>query len=471
MGLTMRERHAIIRELAPRFRKSSKKQRSQILDEFVKLTGYTRCYSAFVLRACGSKQVRMIGTKRVIFIPGHARRRGAPRQRLRGYGTASFVAALKRLWALSDGLCGKRLVAFIREILPHLESQGNAKFIGGTIRTQLLSVSAATVDRLLAKTKRLVQIKGRSTTRPGTLLKHHIPIRTFADWDNIQPGFCEADLVAHDGGSAFGDYCHSLNITDVASAWTETIAVKNKAQIHVFGGITTLRSQLPFPLLGLDSDNGGEFINAELARYCEQEQITFTRSRPYKKNDNCFVEQKNYSVVRRTVAYYRYDSPEQLVLLNAIYAALRLYTNFFLPVMKLQEKVRTGSKVTRRYDAPLTPYKRLLDHPRISQGIKDTLTAQYHTLNVVELKDRLNHLQQQLFQSAINAGPPPPPPWPPTCAPYPGLDHPWRKHFETRADSSDQKANHKASNRPASVDIVKNNRHTPHQRGAKSPKS
>jgi hypothetical protein len=471
MGLTMRERHAIVRELAPRFRKSSKKQRSQILDEFVKLTGYTRCYAAFVLRTCGSKQVRMIGTRRVIFIPGHARTRGAPRQRLRGYGTASFVAALKRLWALSDGLCGKRLVAFIREILPHLENQGNVKFIDGTVRAQLLSVSAATVDRLLVRTKRQSQIKGRSTTRPGTLLKYHIPIRTFADWDNIQPGFCEADLVAHDGGSAFGDYSHSLNITDVASTWTETFAVKNKAQIHVFNGITTLRAQLPFPLLGLDSDNGSEFINAELARYCEEEHITFTRSRPYKKNDNCFVEQKNYSIVRRTVAYYRYDTPEQLALLNAIYATLRLYTNFFLPVMKLQEKVRSGSKVTRRYDAPLTPYKRLLDHPRIPQEIKDTLTAQYRTLDIVDLKQRLNHLQQQLFQSAINAGPPPPPPWPPHCAPYPGEDHPWRKKPETRRDAPDRRMDLKPSKDNASVDILKNIHHTPYQRGFKSPKS
>jgi hypothetical protein len=460
MGLTMHERHAIIRELAPRFRKATKKQRGQILSEFVELTGYTRCYAAFVLRTCGSKQVRMIGTRRVIFIPGHARVRGTPRQRRRGYRTAAFMDALKRLWALSDGLCGKRLVVFIREIVPHLEHQGALKIADETVRDQLLSVSAATVDRILAKTKRATLAKGRSTTRPGTLLKYHIPVRTFADWNDVHPGFCEADLVAHDGGSAFGDYCHSLNLTDVATTWTETIAVQNKAQIHVFEGIKQIRAQMPFSLLGLDSDNGSEFINVELLRYCEAEHITFTRSRPYKKNDNCYVEQKNYSIVRRTVAYYRYDTPAQLALLNAIYRTLRLYTNFFLPVMKLQQKVRSGSKLSRRYDAPLTPYKRLLAHPLIPQEIKDHLTAQYDTLNVIVLKRELNHLQQTLFRSAIKAGPPPAPPRFPY---YPGPEHPWRNQPNALQQSRARGASPKPTKQKTTVDLLENIHHNPNQ--------
>jgi hypothetical protein len=428
MGLTMRERHAVIRELASHFRRATKKQRGQMLTQVVGLTGYTRCYAAYVLRTCGTKQVRMIGATRITFVPAHARQRGTPRKRRRGYRSAAFVNALKRLWALSDGLCGKRLVVFIREIVPHLEHQGALTIADQTIRQQLLSVSAATADRLLAATKNLTRLKGRSTTRPGTLLKHHIPVRTFADWNDVQPGFCEADLVAHDGGSAFGDYCHSVNLTDVASTWTETIAVQNKAQKHVFQGLQIIRGQMPFPLRGLDSDNGSEFINTQLARYCEAEHITFTRSRPYKKNDNCYVEQKNYSIVRRTVAYYRYDSPAQLALLNAIYRILRLYTNFFQPVMKLHEKIRTGSKLTRRYDTPCTPYKRLLAHPDISQNIKDTLTAQYATLNVIALKRELSRLQQTLFHSAIAAGPPPALP---RFPPYPGPQHPWRDNTHT----------------------------------------
>jgi hypothetical protein len=460
MGLTMRERHAIVRELAPCFQKATKKQRTQILTEFVKLTGYTRCYAAYVLRTCGSKQVRVIGNNRITFIPGYARECGAPRARPRGYGKPPFVAIVKRLWALSDGICGKRLVAFIRDTVPQLERQGALTLADPHLRQQLLSVSAATLDRLLATTKHETRLKGRSYTRPGTLMKHHIPVRTFADWDDVQPGFAEVDLVAHDGGSAFGEYCHSLNLTDVATAWTETIAVQNKAQIYVFAGLKQIRQQLPFPLLGIDSDNGSEFINVALAHYCLDEHITFTRSRPYTKNDNCFVEQKNYSIVRRTVGYYRYQTHAQLELLNALYAVLRLYTNFFQPVMKLQEKVRAGSKLTRRYDTPQTPYKRVLAHPHVSQEIKDHLTQQYTTLNVVALKRELNHLQHALFRSAVAAGPPL---QPPSNRHGPGPDHPWRRTSQTLHIVQDHPLHPANVQRTATVDFNQNNQHTPHQ--------
>jgi hypothetical protein len=226
-------------------------------------------------------------------------------------------------------------------------------------------------------------------------------------------------------------------------------------------------------LLGLDSDNGSEFINTHLVRYCEAEHITFTRSRPYKKNDNCFVEQKNYSIVRRTVAYYRYDTPRQLVLLNAIYQKLRLYTNFFQPVMKLRQKVREGSKLTRRYDTPQTPYKRLLDHPLVLQEVKDHLTRQYAALNVVALKRELNHLQQELFASAIKAGPPPTPPRFPF---YPGSDHPWRDNTGSLQHPRPQRVSPAPTTQPSrtantAVDLLKNISHTPspqHQNHHKS---
>jgi hypothetical protein len=421
MGLSMRERHAIVRELAPRFQRASKKQRSHILDEFVPLTGYTRCYAAFVLRTCGKKTVRSVGGHRVVFIPAHARSPGAQRHRPCTYGSPALLEALRRLWALSDGLCGKRLVVFIRHTLPLVLHQGALRIVDASIQQKLLTISAATVDRLLAPTKALLRLKGRSTTRPGTLLKHHIPIRTFADWNEQRPGFCEVDLVAHDGGSAWGDYIHTLNLTDVATGWTEPLAVRNKAQCHVFDGLKQIRARLPFPLFGLDSDNGSEFINGELCRYCEDEHLTFTRSRPYRKNDSCFVEQKNYSIVRRTVGYYRYDTPEQLALLQELYRCLRLYTNFFIPVMRLKEKLRHGSKVTRRYDNPQTPYHRLLAHQEISGAVKDEMTGQYEQLNIIQLARRLRELQDQLFRSAIEAGPPPPP-----RPGYPAKDHPWR---------------------------------------------
>lgn len=424
MGLTMQERHANVRELAPRFQKAPKRERSKILDQFVSLTHYTRTYAAFVLRTCGKRHLKILdgGTRRVVFIAGHCRAPGAKRCRRRQYVGKAFLTALRQLWSLSDGLCGKRLVAFIREVLPLLERQGSLLITDEALRQKLLAISAATVDRLLAATRARARMRGRSGTRPGSLLKHHIPIRTFADWNDTRPGFCETDLVAHDGGAAFGEYCQTLSLTDIATAWVEMKALKNKAQIHVFHALQEIRTELPFPLLGLDSDNGSEFINDQLYRYCLDEQITFTRSRAYHKNDNCYVEQKNFSIIRKTVGYYRYDTPEQLALLTSFYQLFRLYTNFFQPVMKLVEKVRHGSRLTRRYDTPRTPYHRVLAHPAASDEIKALLQAQYQKLNIVHLKTELNRIQEQLFHSAITAGPPPRPPLP--C--YPVEAHPWR---------------------------------------------
>ena len=467
MGLTMHERHAVVRELSSRFQQARKKERSQILNDFVRLTGYTRCYGAFVLRNCGKKHVRVVAGQRVVFIPGYARSPGSKRHRRGSYRTKAFLDALRQFWALSDGLCGKRLTAFIREVLPLTQRQGTLTLADATVQQQLQHVSAATVDRLLAKTKRQSQLKGRTGTRPGTLLKYHIAIRTFADWNDLRPGFCEVDLVAHDGGSAFGDYCQTLTLCDVATGWSEPEPVKNKAQIHVFAALKELRTRLPFPLLGVDSDNGSEFINNELLRYCEDQHITFTRSRPYRKNDNCFVEQKNYSLVRHAVGYYRYDTPKQQDLLRALYARLRLYSNFFLPVMKLKEKVRIASKVTRRYDLPQTPYHRVLEHPQIPEQCKDDLRAQYATLNIVVLKRELNQLQKLLFRTALQAGPPPQPPrWPY----YPPPDHPWRirqiNHDDTRLTHASSPHSTATAN---TIDLHKKNRHTPSQRGSQQP--
>ena len=423
MGLTMRERHAVTRELTERYRKATKKQRGVLLSDFCALTGYNRCYARFVLRNCGKRVLKIVGRKRIVFTCAHARPEGARRKRPKRYGSPTFLEAVKRLWALSDGLCGKRLKVFIAETIPHLVTcQTLAAIVPAPeALEQLHMVSAATLDRLLAHAKQEARLKGRSGTRPGSLLKYHIPIRTFAQWNDSAPGFCEVDLVAHDGGFAFGDYCQTLTLTDIASGWTETEAVQNKAQMHVFAALKELRACLPFALLGVDSDNGGEFINGQFLRYCQGEHITFTRSRPYKKNDNCFVEQRNNSVVRRAVGYYRFDTPEQLLLLNRLYERLRLYTNFFLPVMRLKEKQRDGSRLTRRYDEPRTPYKRLLEHPALPQERKDALRAQYASLNIITLKREINQFQARLFESALTA--------PPLQAMHstPSEAHPWRK--------------------------------------------
>src|SRR5208282_2149805 len=252
--------------------------------------------------------------------------------------------------------------------------------------------------RLLTAERRKWMLRGRSGTKPGSMLKHQIPIRTFADWNEKQAGFVEIDLVGHDGGDASGDYCQTLDVTDVASTWTETCAVINKAQAWVFDALKSIRTHLPFPLLGIDSDNGSEFINHHLLRYCRQEKITFTRGRSGKKNDGCFVEQKNYSVVRRAVGYARYDSVAQLRLLNELYGYLRLYTNYFQPVMKLLSKERNGAKVKKTYDEPKTPYQRLMDMSGISSENKQRLKTEYASLNPAQLKREITRLQEKLFK-------------------------------------------------------------------------
>jgi hypothetical protein len=235
------------------------------------------------------------------------------------------------------------------------------------------------------------------------LLKSQIPIRTWADWNENQPGFVEMDLVGHDGGNLHGDYCLTLDFTDVKTGWTECVAVRNKAQIHVFEAIRLARSRLPFPLRGMDSDNGSEFINDQLVRYCADEHLTFTRGRPGHKNDNPHVEQKNFTAVRRFVGDLRYDTPQHLKLLNALYERLHLFLNFFIPIMKLKEKVRSGSKVKRIYDEPQTPYARVLASPHVSAKRKASLRAQYAQLDLVQLKREIDAIVDQLWQDARRA--------------------------------------------------------------------
>jgi len=235
----------------------------------------------------------------------------------------------------------------------------------------------------------------------GSPSPHRIPIRTWADWTEDRPGFCEIDLVDHSGGQITRgrEHAWTLCFTDVKTGWTECVAVRNKAQVHVFAAIQHARQRLPFPLLGIDSDSGSEFINDQLYRYCLKEEITFTRGRAGRKNDNAYVEQKNWSVVRRAVGYGRYDTPEQFELLNTLYARLHFYVNFFLPVMKLEEKVRLGSQVKRRYDNPQTPCARVLADDHVSEDDKAELREAYGYLDLIELRHRIDELQVHLLRS------------------------------------------------------------------------
>ncbi len=393
MRLTMKQRQAVTAVTVQRYRQSSKKVKQQILNEFCETTGYCRGYARFVLRNHG-RRVWLRG-KRVIV--GDARKR-QPRLKPRFYDD-QVVKELIKLWELLNYLCGKRLVAIMPELIAKLEQCGELRLAVST-KQKLLRISAASIDRLLQPERRKHQLRGRSHTKPGTLLKHQIPIRTFAEWDEQQPGFAEIDLVAHDGGLALGDYCQTLDLTDVCTGWTETEAVPNKAQVWVFEAIQTIRQRLPFPLLGLDSDNGSEFINHDLLRYCQQQRITFTRARPYRKNDNCYVEQKNYSVVRQTVGYQRFDTAAELMVLKQLYATLRLYTNFFQPTMKLKSKERFGSRVQKSYHAPQTPYQRVLAAAEVTAADKKKLKRQYQNLNPAALKRELDKYRKELFRLA-----------------------------------------------------------------------
>jgi hypothetical protein len=391
--LKMAERRVLVKVFAAEYRKVRKKRKGVILDQVVEATGYERHYAARLLRNHGKTVVVAPG----VLVKGDVGCR-IRRRRQRIYGE-DVKRVLIRLWELLDYLCGKRLVGALPETIKALERHGELK-LPEELRRKLLCVSAATIDRLLASEKRKLQLKGRSLTKPGSLLRQQIPIRTFADWDEARPGFVEMDLVAHEGGDASGDFAYTLDLTDVSTGWTELAAVKNRAQVWVFEALQEIRQRLPFPLLGLDSDNGGEFINHHLKRYCEAEQISFTRSRPYRKNDNCFVEQKNYSVVRRHVGYGRYDTEVELQLLNQLYEYLRLYVNFFLPSQKLKEKTRRGSRVQKRYHKARTPYRRVLDSKQVPGHYKKKLRAHYQTLNPAELHRQIRRLEEALLWEA-----------------------------------------------------------------------
>lgn len=398
MRLTMKARQEVTQATAGQYRGASKKEKGKILDQFIATTGYSRWYARLVLRHEGR---RIQTDKQTIVVV--ERKSSAKRRRARRYDE-KVQTALVRLWRIMDYICGKRLQPILAELLTVLERDNEFRCDRET-RVKLLRISAASIDRLLKSERRKYELRGRSGTKPGTLLKKQIPIRTFAEWDEQCPGFVEIDLVAHDGGLAAGDYCQTLDLTDIATTWTETLAVRNKAQAWVFAALKEMRQKLPFSLRGIDSDNGSEFINKYLVEYCQQQKLSFTRSRPYRKNDNCFVEQKNYSVVRRAVGYQRYDTEAQLHLLNELYATLRLYTNFFQPTMKLKSKERVGSKVTKRYDGAQTPYQRVLAAAQVSEAEKQRLRAKYKTLNPAALKRKLMRLQERLLKSTASLKP------------------------------------------------------------------
>jgi hypothetical protein len=364
--MSQRSKREMIEAIRPRYLKANRAEKHKILDEFIETTGYHRKYAIRVLNH-GPKHK---GVKK----PGR-------RKKYQG----EVVQALENIWEIYGRICSKRLHPFLPEGVQILE-RCKELHLSPEIKHLLLDMSRATIDRCLKKARFSHPQHGLSTTKPGSLLKQAIPVRTFTPWEDERPGFLEIDLVAHCGSSVEGIYLNTLTATDLATGWTECLALPNKTQAAVSAAIELLRRDLPFPLLGLDSDNGSEFINDTLYRYCLSEQITFTRSRPYRKNDQAHVEQKNWSVVRHTVGYDRLETPSELELLNSIYSDLRLYINFFQPVLKLVGKDRIDGKTIRKYDRAKTPYRRVLNLEDIPFDLKARLSVQYMMLNPVSLR-------------------------------------------------------------------------------------
>jgi len=369
-----------VKAISPRYLRTSKEGKRKILDEFVQVTSMHRKAAIRLLNKSGPAR--------------NGKCSGRPKE----YGPDA-AAALATIWEASDRLCSKRLHPFLPEMIKVLR-QHNELRINAALEERLSRMSPSTMDRLLRSRRKNGGRKPISTTRPGSLLKNCIPIRTFADWPENKPGYVETDLVAHCGDSAEGFYLYTLCAVDVTSGWTECVPVWGKTNINVRQSIHRMRQHLPFSLLGIDSDNGGEFINHSLYNYCRDEKIIFTRSRSYKKNDSCHVEQKNGNVVRRLVGYDRYVSQAAFECLGRVYSLVRMYINFLQPTMKLMTKTRHGAKVYKIYDTAQTPYQRLLQSGVLAEGKKAELAASYRGLNPVLLLEQINGNLEQLWKLA-----------------------------------------------------------------------
>jgi len=366
--MSLKSKRELLETIRSRYLKASKAEKQTILDEFTSATGYHRKHAIRVFK--NQRQVQ-----------NHLKGKTTSYKTMYG---GEVAQALEQIWEIYGQICSKRLQPILPEAIKTLERCKEIELSEET-KELLLQISSASIDRCL-RPVRLKSPHGLSTTKPGSLLKNLIPVQTFTAWDEEQPGFMEIDLVAHCGNTTEGQYLNTLTCTDISPGWTDVTALAHRSQQAVSTAIHHMRQRLPFPLLGIDSDNGSEFINDTLYRYCRDEQITFTRSRPYKKNDQAHVEQKNWSVVRHTVGYDRWETQQELALLQSIYDDLRLYINFFQPSFKLIAKERIGNKSIKRYDTAKTPYQRILERKDISLEAKARLMNLYVQLNPAELR-------------------------------------------------------------------------------------
>ena len=378
----MATRKAITKALAVKYRNASKELKGEILDTVCGLTGYHRDYARRVLRA--ALQPRPVAVRAPTRTPKY---------------DPGVVAALGKCWAVLNAPAGKRLAPMLAELVPLLRRYGELDLDDATAAL-LVGMSAATIDRKLAPARAKMLPRGRSHTKPGSILKSKIAMRTWADHDEDAPGFVEVDLVAHEGGNAAGRFCFTLTVTDIATGWTENRTVPDKRQVHVVAAVTEVVNGMPFPVRGIDCDNGGEFINDQLYRYCREHKLKFTRSRSGNSNDGAHVEQKNWTTVRQLVGYLRYDTPGELALLNKIWVLQSLLGNHFYPQQKLISKVRDGAKITKKYDRAQTPYARALAHPTVKPLPRRRLTAQHASFNPAAVQRQIQALSADLLTLA-----------------------------------------------------------------------
>lgn len=373
-------RNELINALRNRYKESTKKEKGRILDEFVAVSGYHRKHA-----------VRLIGKRNAL------NESDKPTTDNRIY-TEAVKQALITIWETADRICSKRLKAAIPDFINAMERHNHLK-LDPVIRKRLHTISASSIDRLLSEVRKQANPHKRKR-KSSKKVRKQIPVRTFADWDDPLPGFLEIDFVVHHGGSMSGNIIYTLVGTDICSGWTECIPLLAREQSLVVEGLEILRQQLPFPLLGIDSDNDYAFINNTLINYCEKHGIEYTRSRPYQKNDQAWVEQKNSSIVRRFVGYDRFAGIVAGQALAHLYQNVRLYVNYFQPSFKLRRKEIHGAKTRRLYDKPTTPCNRLIDHPNIQESVKGKLRLTKGQLDPVHLLHHIRNKQAALASLA-----------------------------------------------------------------------